>query len=327
MLDIRRLQVLTAVARHGSISGAAAAMSYTPSAVSQKITALERDVGIGLVRRGAHGTELTVAGGTLLRHADDILGRIADAEQELGDLVGLRTGILRLGAFSTASTCVVPRVLRAFRDDHPRIDVTLSELAPEDAVAKLRARELEAALVYRFPALPGAALDGVRYNHLVDDPLYVALPPGHNVSRRGRLRLRELADEPWIQGVQYGASLQILPAACRASGFEPRIVIRSNDYMAVQGYVAAGFGVALIPMLALPTARSDITLRALADEHMVRQVGVAVPDTSYQPPAVTALLEVLAAVCPEFSEQKLTRRSRRRAAMPAPRSADTKLLA
>jgi DNA-binding transcriptional LysR family regulator len=295
MLDVRRLRVLREVGRQRSLSAAAAALAYTPSAVSQQITALEREVGVGLVERGARGATLTEAGRMLVRHADEIFGRIHTAEEELLALAGLETGRLRLGAFSTACAVLVPRAVVAFRQGHPHIEVALAELDPEEAVAQLRARELDLALVYQFPVERPAALDGLAYVHLLDDRLYVALPRRHRLARRRRLRLAELATEPWVQGVHRGSTLEVLPAACRAAGFEPNIVFRTDDHMAVQGFVAAGLGVAVVPQLAVPTARRDLLIRPLEVEGdlLTRRVGVALPVGPYRPAATTAMVAVL----------------------------------
>jgi DNA-binding transcriptional LysR family regulator len=305
MLDVRRLEVFRAVARHGSLSAAAASLSYTPSAVSQQIAALEREVGVGLVERGARGALLTEAGRVLVRHADEILGRIADAHEELQAMVGLQTGRLRLGAFSTAGAVLVPRAVVAFRERHPGVEVSLAELDPEEAVAQLRSRELDLALVYEFPIEEALPVDGLDYVHLLDDRLYVALPEGHRLARRRRLRLAELADERWVQGVYRGSTLHVLPAACRAAGFEPTIVFRSDDHMAVQGFVAAGLGIAVVPQLTLPTARADIAIRPLevAGDLLTRHVGVAMPAGPYRAPAATAMVEVLEGVCRILSSE------------------------
>jgi len=319
MLDVRRLQVLREVARTRSLSAAAATLSYTPSAVSQQLAALEREAGTGLVERGPRGAVLTDAGRRLVRHADDILGRIAAAEDELQALAGLQTGRLRVGAFSTAGAVLVPRALVAFRHEHPGVEVRLTELDPEEAIDQLHARELDLALVYEFPVEEVPPLDGLEYVHLLDDRLYVALPEGHRLARRSRLRLGELAGEPWVQGVYRGSTLHVLPAACRAARFEPNIVFRSDDHMAVQGFVAAGLGVAVVPQLALPTARADIAIRPLEVEGdlLTRRVGVAMPDALYRPPAVTAMVAILEEVCRGLRHEATARLSgsrRRRAA-------------
>jgi DNA-binding transcriptional LysR family regulator len=316
MLDVRRLRVLREVGRQPSLSAAAEALAYTPSAVSQQIATLERELGIRLVERGARGAALTDAGRVLVRHADDIFGRIHTAEEELQALAGLETGGLRLGAFSTAGAVLVPRAVVAFQERHPGVEVSLGEHDPGEALAALRARELDIALVYEFPLERPAAGDGLDYVHLLDDRLYVALPPGHRLARRRRLRLAELAEEPWVQGVYRGSTLQVLPAACRAAGFEPNIVFRSDDHMAVQGFVAAGLGVAVVPQLTVPTARRDLVIRPLEVEGdlLTRRVGVALPAGAFRPAATVAMVAVLEGVCADLRAEataQLAARNRR----------------
>ncbi|MDQ3874083.1 MAG: LysR substrate-binding domain-containing protein [Actinomycetota bacterium] len=321
MLDVRRLQVLREVGRHRSLSAAADALAYTPSAVSQQIAALERELGVGLVDRNARGAQLTDAGRTLVRHTDEILGRLAAAEEELQALIGLQSGRLRLGAFSTAGAVLVPRTVVAFRTRHPGVEATLVELDPDEAVSAVRTRDIDLALVYEFPVVAAPALDGLDYVHLLDDRLNIALPEGHRLGRRRRVRLADVADERWVQGVYRGSTVAVLPAACRAAGFEPKIVFRSDDHMAVQGFVAAGLGVAVIPQLTVRTARPDIVIRPLEVEGdlLTRRVGVAMPSGVYRPPAVTAMVAILEDVCAELrgdgaaraTDKGLQRRARR----------------
>ena len=311
ILDVRRLQVLREVGRHRSLSAAAEALAYTPSAISQQIAALEREVGVGLVERNARGAVLTDAGRTLVRHADEILGRLVAAQEELQAMVGLKAGRLRLGAFSTAGAVLVPRAVVAFRARHPGIEATLVELDPDEAVSELRAREIDLALVYEFPVVPGPPLDDLEYVHLLDDRLNIALPEGHRLASRKRVRLADLADEPWVQGVHRGSTVAVLPAACRAAGFEPKIVFRSDDHMAVQGFVAAGLGVAVVPQLTVPTARADIVIRPLEVEGdlLTRQVGVAMPAGPSRPPAVAAMVVILDGVCADLRDDAAVSRS------------------
>lgn len=310
MLDVNRLRVLREVARHSSFSAAAGALSYTPSAISQQIRALEREVGVGLVERGARGATLTDAGRLLARHADEIIGRLTAAEEELQAMIGLRTGRLRLGAFATAGAALVPRAITAFRDRHPAVEVSLIELDPGEATVKLRTYEIDLALIYEFPLEPAPDLDGLEYQPLLDDRLNVALPTKHRLGARKRIKLRELAGEPWIQGVYRGVTASVLPAACRAAGFEPRIVFRSDDHMAVQGSVAAGLGVAVVPQMTVSTARRDIAIVPLEVEGdlLTRRVGIALREQAYQPPAVTAMVEILEQVAATFDSRKRAKR-------------------
>src|SRR5918997_3226146 len=139
MLDVKRLRVLHEVARQGSFSAAAESSSYTQSAISQQIAALERETGTTLVDRGARGIRMTDAGEALVRHADAILTRITDAEAELEAIAGLRGGRLRLATFPTAGATLIPLAVAAFHDRHPGVELSLTEAEPEDALPMLKA--------------------------------------------------------------------------------------------------------------------------------------------------------------------------------------------
>jgi DNA-binding transcriptional LysR family regulator len=311
MLDVRRLRVLLEVARHGSFTAAARSLSYTPSAVSQQVATLEREAGATLVERGPRGVALTEPGRVLAREADEILGRLASAELELQALAGLRAGLLRLGWFATAGATLMPHAIAAFQRRHPAVELDLFEGDPDQCAPKLRARELELALVYQFELEPPVAPD-LEQVPLVDDPLYIGLPANHRLVSRRRVSLADLAGERWIQGVRHGSTLDVLPRACRLVGFEPRIAFRTDDRSAVEGLVAAGVGVALIPQLTLPAARGDIAVRPLEAKGLARQVRAALPPGVYRPPAATAMLEVLREVCERLVADAGRRLRRRR---------------
>src|ERR671939_555998 len=143
MLDVRRMRILKEVADRGSFSAAAEALSYTQSAVSQQIAALEREAGAQLVTRGSRGIRLTEAGETLVRHADAILTRLADAEAELEAIRGLRGGRLRMATFQTVGATLMPLAIATFRQRHPDIELSVKQLEPEDAIPMLKAGELD----------------------------------------------------------------------------------------------------------------------------------------------------------------------------------------
>src|SRR6185503_4376036 len=155
MLDVKRLRVLREVAAHGSFSAAAEALAYTQSAVSQQIAALEREAGTVLVDRNARGVKLTEAGEALVRHADAILTRLADAEAELEAIAGLRGGRLRLAAFPTVGATLMPLAIATFRERHPDIELTVRQLEPEDSLPLLKSGELDIALTIE----PNAGMD------------------------------------------------------------------------------------------------------------------------------------------------------------------------
>lgn len=301
MLDVRRLRVLVEVARTGSFSAAAQAMGLTPSAVSQQISAFEREVGVALVERGPRGVTLTEPGSVLVREGRAAFGRLDAAERELREIAGVRGGRLRIGWFATAGGTLVSQAVAAFHKAYPKVELDLFEGDPPESLGLLRARELELALVYRFGTEPELA-DDLAYVPLTDDPLHIGLPSGHRLAGRRRVRLRDLAGEAWIQGVRGGPTVEVLPAACHAAGFTPRVALRTDDRVVVEGLVAAGAGVALFPSMTLPTVRTDVVVRPLDSDLLFREVYAALPAGPYVSPAATAMLEILRDVCGRLAE-------------------------
>ncbi len=299
MLDSRRLRVLLEVAHSGSLAAAADELGYTPSAVSQQIRALEREVGTVVLERRGRGVALTEPGRALAGHAQRIVDALAAAEAEVEAIAGLRAGGLRFGWFSTAGAIVVPRAIARFRERHPEIELLLEEADPDECAHRLAEGELDLAVVYEF-ALDEPLPSELRLMRLLEDRLHIALPPDHRLADRRRIQMAELSDEAWIQGVRHGSTLATLPAACREAGFEPHIAFKTDDPMAWQGLVAAGVGVAVIPQLTLPTARPDIAVRELDAPSLVRNVSVAMPRGRYCPPAVDAMALALREVAAEL---------------------------
>jgi DNA-binding transcriptional LysR family regulator len=299
-MELRRLRLLREVAERGSLTAAAGALSYSTSSVSEQIALLEREAGLTLLERGPRGVKLTEAGRLLAERADDILARVAAVRAELDDLAGLRAGHLRLGTFATAGATLVPRALAAFRGRHPGVEVDVVDADPDEAIALLAARELDVALVYEFEQEAGRLPRDLEQVHILDEVLRVSLPAGHRLAGRAEIDLKDLASDPWVQGVRTGSTANILPDACRAVGFEPRIAFRTNDPTAVQGFVAAGLGVAVMPLLLVPVARPDLVVRPLRPA-LGRRIGAALPPGGHRPPAAGALLEALAAVGAELA--------------------------
>src|SRR3954467_8906509 len=198
MLDVRRMRVLREVAVRGSFSAAAEALSFTQSAVSQQIAALEREAGTSLVQRNARGAALPGAGGALVRHAEAILARLGEAEAELEAIAGLRGGRLRLAAFESAAASLMPLAIAAFRAQHPGVELSLIIAEPEDSAPLLRSGEIDLALGY--DSRVRAEVDGIARRHRVSAPLCVARPADHPLARKRHLKLADLADDSWIAG-------------------------------------------------------------------------------------------------------------------------------
>jgi DNA-binding transcriptional LysR family regulator len=304
MLDVKRLKVLREVAARGSFSAAAEALAYTQSAVSQQIAALEREAGTVLVERNARGVRLTDAGRVLVAHADVILARLADAEAELEAIAGMRGGRVRMVSFPTAGATIAPRAIARFRARHPGVEVTLAPREPDEGLECVKAGDCDIALTVEagFEPIVDRAIER---HHLVDDPFYLCVPAGHRVASKARVRLADLAEESWILGTTGRCpDGLVLERACQGAGFEPRVAFQSDDYNAIQGFVAAGVGVCLIPDLALVAVRDDVVIRCLEGRTIVRHVLATTLAGGYMSPAATAMLAILEEVGTEWAQQQ-----------------------
>jgi len=293
MLDVRRLSVLREVAAWGSLSAAAQALSFSQPAVSHQIAKLEEETGAKLLDRGARGVTLTEAGVLLVRHAEAVLAQLGLAENELAELMAVRSGHLRLAAFPSAFVHLVSHSLTRFREEHPGVDVSLRQLGLEEATGQLDAGELDLAVTFEYDLVPSATERGVGRRHLLDDPMYLVLSSDHPLAHRPELKLADLAEESWIQFTQ-GPASKVLYRAFRQAGYEPRIALETDDLLAIQGLVAARAGATLIPGMALPAVRSDLTVRSLGADLPNRRVYALWPE-SHRSPAAGAMLDLLAA--------------------------------
>jgi DNA-binding transcriptional LysR family regulator len=299
MLNVGRLKVLKEVAYRGSFSAAAEELSYTQSAISQQITALEAEAGMALLERRPRGVSLTAAGQMLMGHAEGILARLEAAEASLAEIAGLRGGRLRMASFPTAGATLMPLAIATFRASYPEVELTLSEGEPEEIAPRLRAGELDLALLFEFKGETELG-EGTTRVELLEDPMYLALPREHRLARKRQLRLEDLKDEAWVQTSSASPCARHVVRSCHAAGFEPNVAFESDDYLTVQGLVAAGVGVALIPELALSTVREDIAIRALSPAPPVRQVIAAAPAGARLVPAAPAMLSVLERVAARY---------------------------
>jgi DNA-binding transcriptional LysR family regulator len=299
MLDVRRMKVLREVAAQGSFSAAAEALSFTQSAVSQQIAALEREAGAKLVERGARGIRLTAAGNALVSHADAILSRLDDAEQELAAIAGLRGGRLRTASFQSAGATLVPRALAEFHRRHREVDLSASTAELAEAHDLLRAGEIDVAIIMDFESQP-LLFGDLETEHLLNDPYYVALPSNHPLADRPRIALADLAEEDWINSCPGTSCDEIVLAACRAAGFDPRVVVQCDENDQMQACVAGGLGVALWPQLALAHVRPGVAVKPVAGTQVERRVHAATVAGAYRSPAAEAMLAILRETADEF---------------------------
>jgi DNA-binding transcriptional LysR family regulator len=293
MLNVQRLKILREVAARGSFSEAATALSYSQPAVSQAVATLEEEAGVTLIERDRRGVRPTAAGAVLVDHADAILARLDTAEAEVAAIAGVRGGRLRIASFPTAGATLMPLAVSTFRAAHPGVDLSLAEGEPEAIAPRLRAGEFDLVLLFEFPGTGENLRAGMRRADLLEDPMALALPQGHPLAAKEQIQVADLETEGWVQTSASSPCARHVVRTCHAAGFEPEVSFESDDYQVVQGLVAAGVGVALIPRLALTMVRDDIVIRELHPESPSRQVFAATPRGTPVMPAVATMLEVL----------------------------------
>src|SRR4051795_11851887 len=277
MMDLRRLDVFRAVAEHRSFSAAAATLNYTQSSVSQHVTNLERELGVTLLDRSARPVAVTQAGELVLRHAEDLLGRASSIERDLAGLAQGEAGLLRLGGFYTAWATFMPAAVAAYSHERPRVQLELRQLEPEPAVRRVRAGDLDLAVVYRFLGVPDHLADErVEWLHLADDPLSVALPSDHPLTSRDEVALADLADERWVSPPPDTSYSRLLRRLCQDhGGFEPDVGFETADIAMAQPLVASGLAVAMLPDLGMRPRHEGVVVRPLASVPPARAVAVA----------------------------------------------------
>jgi DNA-binding transcriptional LysR family regulator len=294
MLDVKRLNIFREVVANGSFSAAADALDYSQSAVSQAIQTLEGEAGVPLIDRSRGGVRPTTAGAALAGHIGGILAQLEAAEEEIAAIAAGRGGHLRTASFPTAGATLMPRAIAAFRASHPGVEVSLAEGEPEEIGPRLRSGEFDLAMLFEFEGVGEHLTAGLRRFELFDDPLHLALPAEHRLARRDAApRLEDLREELWVQTSATSPCARHVVRSCIAAGFEPRVSFESDDYLTVQGLVAAGVGVALIPQLALSSVRDDIVVRPLAPGSPVRKVFAATPRAASATAAVATMLDIL----------------------------------
>ncbi|MFH8656425.1 LysR family transcriptional regulator [Streptomyces afghaniensis] len=285
------LRAFLEVARHGSFTGAARALGWTQSAVSRQVASLEAALGgAPLFDRLPRGVRLTEAGRLLVPHAETVAAALHDARRDLDALREAAGGRLRFGAFATADAALVPHALALFRARHPRVRLTREEGFTSALLDRLTAGHLDLAIVSTTGRAP---LEAYELHHLLDEPLYVAVPAGHPLAgHEGPVPLGRFADADWIGGSARPEGT-LLDAALR-QGFRPHVAHVVGEWTAKQGYVAAGLGVTLVPALAAEAVRPDIRLLRVLDEGApARAVYAATVRGRSLTPAAVAFLDAL----------------------------------
>ncbi|MFH8222249.1 LysR family transcriptional regulator [Streptomyces sp. NPDC018057] len=271
MLNLERLRTLDALARHGSVSGAADGLHVTTSAVSQQLAKLEREVGQRLLARNGRGVRLTDAGRLLAEHAARILSQVELAQSDLEAQRGQVVGELRLVAFPTGARGLFPATLCHLRARHPALGVTTAEVEPAPAVRAVLRGDADLAVVLDWYNKPLPVPEGLVRAPLLDDPVDVALPAAHPHADRADAGLEDFADDDWISWGDDEFCHEWLLDTLRSKGVEPRVAHRAQEHATQLALVAAGLGVCVAPRLGqgpLPAGVRAVPVRQAVRRHV-----------------------------------------------------------
>jgi DNA-binding transcriptional LysR family regulator len=311
MLDVRRLRLLRELAHRGTIAAVADALAFTPSAVSQQLSALEREAGLPLLERSGRRVVLTPAGRNLVRHAEAVLEQL---ERAAAELAGARQGLagpLRIGTFASAGRTMIPAALIELGRQHPGLEPMVSEIDPADVADALRAGDLEVALIHQYDFAAADPQPGLAAEALCTEAMYLASPARDEPAARAETaeaadatQLGRWRHSPWITATPGTLCQQMTVRACQAAGFTPRARHRVDDFSTTLALVAAGQGVALVPQLGLPAQPAPglppgVRLSRLP---LSRRTKVAYRSGADRHPAVAAITAALrSAVPPELT--------------------------
>jgi molybdate transport repressor ModE-like protein len=294
VIDARRLRVLRAVAEHGTLAAAADALHLTPSAVSQQLAALEREVGQPVLERNGRGVRLTGVADVLVGHADRVLAQLEAAEADVAAYSDGLVGTVRVAGFATALAELVAPAVGRLRATHPRLGLTAVEQEAPECFRALARGDLDIAISMASRQAPPP--DDARFHRrpLHTDTLDAVLPAGHPLAGAAKVELPALAGADWIGPPDGTSCHDVTVTGCAATGFRPAFRHRTLDFHSAMALVAAGLGVALIPRLGQAVVPAGAVVRPLAAPAPARHVFAATRAGAERRPAIAAVLDALA---------------------------------
>jgi DNA-binding transcriptional LysR family regulator len=299
MLDVHRLRVLLEFAARGTITATAAALGYTPSAVSQQLTALERETGAALLDRTARTAELTEAGQRLAAHAAEILARIEAAEADLASPEPV--GRVAISAFPTAAVAFAPTLTRTVRA-HPGLSLLLRQTIGDEVLQLVRAGQVDVGIVDDWTGMLTAGQPGLRLYPLLTDSLVLVLPRGHwAADERAPVSLFRLRDEQWLATPAGEASRRAMDQVLAAAGGVAQAPSQFDGLATILSLVARGVGVAILPRLTLAGGDTRVVVRDLPGESPARDLYAVARASSAGRPAVAVITQALTAAARSLS--------------------------
>ncbi len=295
MLDLGRLRVLRELKLRGTLGAVAESLGYTPSAVSQQLAQLQKDVGVPVVERAGRRLRLTTAGEVLAEHAETLLAQAKQAEEATVAASGRVAGVVRLVGFQTALLHVLAPALPQLAQKYPELVVDVLDEEFHRVLQALVLQEIDVVLTDEYSHLPRPRRPELTSEVLVTEMMRVALPEGHRLALDGApVRMADLADSPWVTGHVGTNHADLLERTCvELGGFQPDVRYRSNDLLIIFAMVASGGAVCLIPDLALAEREEGIVVRDVADAPVDRRMVMWTRVGAEVRPSVRAVLEEL----------------------------------
>jgi len=295
VLDVRRLRLLRELAARRTVTAVAEALSYTPSAVSQQLAALERDAGVPLIERVGRGVQLTEAGRRLVVHAEAVMARLEAAEADLARSSGDVSGRVRVASFQTAAHALVIPALGALAGRHPELSCELVQAEAEDALPALRLGDVDMVLAEEYDHAPRPRDPALEHRDLCRDALVFAVPAGHPAARKDAIAFADLRGDAWAGGETGTAWNDMIERACRSiGGYEPDVRHNVDDVRLILSLVAGHGAVGLVPELGLHNEIEGFVWRPPAEGPLDRRIFTAVRGGTAERPALEAVRAALA---------------------------------
>jgi len=295
-MEIHQLRYFLSIAETGSFTAAAEACHVSQPSLSAQIAKLESELGGTLFDRGRHGARITQRGELFRFRAAEAIRQLEAGRHELDELAGLTRGSVALGCLPTTGAYLLPRLLRAFLDTYPGVQVKLREASSPQLARALREFEIDLAIIDE------AGLDsGIASETLFTEPLVLAVPRSHAFARMHAVVMKELGGEPFILMKQGHGYRSIVLSALSQAGVSPRIVYESDEIETVQRLVEAGFGVSIVPRMVMKK-EGPVYMR-LEDPSPSRTLFLARREAGNLSPAAAAMKAVAARVLGRYDEE------------------------
>jgi DNA-binding transcriptional LysR family regulator len=315
-VDWRKLRLLDELDRRGTITATADALHLTPSAVSQQLAGLSRDIGVPLLERRGRTVVLTGQARLLLAHAQDMRELAGRTRAALDSWSGGTAGYVRIASLTTGISALVAPALARLRQERPGLTARINEQEPREALDLLDAGEAEIIVTVDYPGAPSRQDARYRRVDLIDDVMDAILPADHALAGQPSVHLTDLATEAWVGAAASDPCGYIVNGICAASGFTPDVRHHCQEWDAVAALVAAGAGVALVPRSAQPLRSAGLAVLPVTGVPATRPLFALVRAGTETDPAIAAVLETLSAVAAEHPDGVTTiRRQAERAAI------------